>query len=164
MLIIWKTRWAWVLLCVACLQGCATKIYEKFNIDQGTSLSIDAKQRVVLTSVRRARDQVGSPYSTISCAEPSPDALSAISAAVSGSFSPSPDKLIQAAFGNSETAASIGLRTQTIQLLRDGMYRICEGYLSGAIGKPEFVALQRRYQNLMMGLLAIEQLTGVGAD
>jgi len=40
------------------------------------------------------------------------------------------------------------------------MYRLCEGYAGGAIDGPEFNRQQRRYQNLMLSLLAIEQLTG----
>jgi hypothetical protein len=60
----------------------------------------------------------------------------------------------------SESAASIGLRTQSIQLMRDAMYRICEGYLSGALTDGSFETLHRRLQSSMVAILAIEQLTG----
>src|SRR5205809_6717078 len=40
------------------------------------------------------------------------------------------------------------------------MYRLCEGYAAGALTNAEFNREQRRYQNLMLSLLAIEQLTG----
>jgi hypothetical protein len=40
------------------------------------------------------------------------------------------------------------------------MYRLCEGYQGGALSADQFNRLQRRYQNMMLGLLAIEQLTG----
>ena len=40
------------------------------------------------------------------------------------------------------------------------MYRLCEGYASGALDDIGFARLQRRYQAIMLGLLAIEQLTG----
>ena len=40
------------------------------------------------------------------------------------------------------------------------MYRLCEGYASGALDEIGYSRLQRRYQNIMLGLLAIEQLTG----
>lgn len=136
------------------LTGCGNlnSIYRSQSMTEPRSISVDAKQRMVLMGKRY--DQI------IACAEPSPDALSAYAAAVSASVSQAERQAIQAAFSGSETAAFVGLRTQTIQLLRDGMYRICEGYLSGALGSGNFGALQRRYQNLMMGLLAIEQLTG----
>lgn len=139
---------------LALLAGCGNlnSIYRSQPMNEPRSISVDAKQRMVLMGKRY--DQI------IACAEPSPDALSAYAAAVSASVSQAERQAIQAAFSGSETAAFVGLRTQTIQLLRDGMYRICEGYLSGALGSGNFGALQRRYQNLMMGLLAIEQLTG----
>jgi hypothetical protein len=40
------------------------------------------------------------------------------------------------------------------------MYRLCEGYASGAVSAATFQSMQRRYQSTMMGLIAIEQLTG----
>ncbi|MGH8603978.1 MAG: hypothetical protein ACREXR_14780, partial [Gammaproteobacteria bacterium] len=60
----------------------------------------------------------------------------------------------------SESGSNIGLRTQTIQLLRDSMYRLCEAYLSGVIGAEEYRRLLLRYQNSTIALLAVEQLTG----
>lgn len=95
------------------------------------------------------------------CAEPSPDALSAISA--SGAFKANWQGGATAAFQQaiSEAASSIGLRTQSIQLMRDAMYRICEGYMNGALGGAGFETLHRRFQNSMVAILAIEQITGV---
>jgi len=92
------------------------------------------------------------------CAEPSPDALTVISANAGFSLSEL-QKGANASAALSEQGASIGLRTQSIQLLRDAMYRLCEGYASGAVGTAQFTAMQRRFQSTMMGLLAIEQLT-----
>jgi len=40
------------------------------------------------------------------------------------------------------------------------MYRLCEGYMNGAIGPNQFDVLAKRYQKNMVALLAIEQLTG----
>ena len=40
------------------------------------------------------------------------------------------------------------------------MYRLCEGYASGALDDIAYARLQRRYQAIVTGLLAIEQLTG----
>ena len=40
------------------------------------------------------------------------------------------------------------------------MYRSCEAYAAGAIDKDEYNSQQRRYQNLMLSLLAIEQISG----
>ena len=41
---------------------------------------------------------------------------------------------------SSETSASIGLRTQTITLLRDGLYRLCEAYMNGAVDEIQYMS------------------------
>ena len=144
-------------LCLGLLMLTACSTIHKMN-DLGNStgthiLSIDAKQRVVVTERK-------SDNSSITCAEPSPDALSALSTSLSASAQTNTDVIAKIAGAVSESSASIGLRTQSIQLLRDGMYRLCEAYAGGAITADDFNRQQRRYQNLMLSLLAIEQLTG----
>lgn len=144
--------------CVLMLGGCAnlthynnasTSKIGKNNKQQ--LLSIDAKQRVVATTVNSNQIRT--------CAEPSPDALSAIAASQGFSLN---DGSLEAALKNSvnEGAASIGLRTQSIQLMRDAMYRLCEGYMSGSLDNLTFETLHRRFQTTMVAILAIEQLTG----
>lgn len=142
-----------------CLAGCGNfmSIHRENDIspskDGGARLTLaDAKQRAVISS-----RQPSGP--TVVCAEPSPDVMQALAASNSLAFTDE-KRTAQIANQLSDSAANIGLRTQSIQLLRDGMYRLCEGYAGGALGEGEFSSLQRRYQNLMLGLLAIEQLTG----
>lgn len=135
------------------LSGCANfdSIYRPVDVN-GKAISLDAKQRVVISA--------SVPNSAMVCAEPSPDSLSAYGASLTGTLSKSPIEQAQLAAALAEQVASIGLRTQSIQLMRDAMYRACEGYLSGGIAAGEFYSLQRRFQNMTVGLLAIEQLTG----
>jgi hypothetical protein len=83
------------------------------------------------------------------CAEPSPDALSALATTVGLSLS-NADRDYTANFALSEAGGSIGLRTQSIQLIRDSMYRLCEGYLSGALNEVAFETLHRRFQSSMV--------------
>ena len=66
---------------------------------------------------------------------------------------------LELALSSSETGATIA-RTQTINMLREMMYRTCERYLSGALGPAEFSIQAARDQRLMVSILAIEQLTG----
>lgn len=138
--------------------GNLNSIHHTFRAEDGTSISVDAKQRAIF-SVQKGRDSSQDSNWRVVCAEPSPDALAAISssAAIDAEVA---GKALGLALGSNESAASIGLRTQTIQLLRDGMYRLCEGYASSALDEIAFSRLQRRYQNVMLGLLAVEQLTG----
>lgn len=116
--------------------------------DRYQAFFIDAKQRAII--------QRG-PYV---CAEPSPDALSAIAASQGLSVATPEGTSVGGSLSLAEAAGSLGLRTQSIQLMRDHMYRICEGFLSGAIPQLTFQILHRRFQTTMVGILAIEQMTG----
>ena len=144
--------------------GCAefTHLTTTRTSQQDTSAVyfIDAKQRAILTSVDRTKalgSGGGKPWKTW-CAEPSPDALSAL--ATSQGLAVKKDT-IEVALNNAlaESAASIGLRTQSIQLMRDAMYRLCEARISGYIDDLAFETMHRRFQSSMVAILAIEQLT-----
>lgn len=139
------------------LGGCANfnAVKHDFSTAGSAAVSIDAKQRAIYS----VHVDNGHGRRDVVCAEPSPDALSALAASL-GLDAAGAVKSLGLAFSTQEGAASIGLRTQTIQTLRDAMYRLCEGYAGGALDDVGFVRLQRRYQGVMLGLLAIEQLTG----
>ena len=137
------------------------------NVAPGGSFEttlVDAKQRAIMT--RHARlatvDSNGSITTKDTytfCTEPSPDALSAIAASQGLSLSKEDIEIaINSALG--EAAGSIGLRTQSIQLMRDAMYRLCEAKMSGFVDNLAFETLHRRFQSSMVAILAIEQLTG----
>ena len=159
--------------------GCGANhasIYRSYSVgdteEKSTSVLIDAKQRALLatpatkagfseTEKHRRRD-------FFVCAEPSPDALSAISstfAASAGGLFPSGAQ-VQAALASAleETAAELGRRNATIQLLRDGLYRQCEAYMNGLINEAYYEQIANKYANAMVTLLAIEELAGNGAS
>lgn len=93
------------------------------------------------------------------CSEPSPDALSAFAAAAGfGAGSEESQAKLQAVFQG--MGASVGLRTQSITLMREALFRMCEAYANGAVGPAQIVALLNRSQDLTAVILAIEQLTG----
>lgn len=142
------------ILLTAC--GNLSSIHRPLNIDDGNGALIDIKQRAILVSKETTGSGVNISTQTFVCAEPSPDAMSAYAAETSLSV---PDK-IKLANAFQEGTSFTGLRTQSIQLLRDGMYRLCEARMSGALNNSEYNLLLRRYQKNMVALLAIEQLTG----
>ena len=154
-------HWIAVIAASMILSGCGANFHSinrSFSPSTGESRLIDAKQRAIISIVESSGSFRGI------CAEPSPDALQATAAAFSGSGSVSKEDIAAAlnlATSSTESAASIGLRTQTIQLLRDAYYRICEGFLSKGLDEVSYDVLQRRFQNHMIALLAVEQLTGV---
>lgn len=164
-------RFGFVIVAAVSVSGCANllSIHRQHNITPasgsvvgGAEITlIDAKQRAII-SVQRKSKTAGQDKVVV-CAEPSPDALQAVAASTAFSVRDAEDRLAQIANSLSESASNIGLRTQSIQLLRDAMFRICEGYAAHAIDDDEVTSLHRRYQNLMLGLLAIEQLTGAVA-
>lgn len=124
-------------------------------------ITIDAKQRSVLVS---QPPRWGEPRRF--CAEPSPDVFSVVAQALSGggSFGQSADPAsieaaLNAAFSSSEQGSTIP-RTQTINMLRELMYRTCERYLSGGYDEMELSVQAIRDQRLIVSILAIEQLTG----
>ena len=158
-------RTSLVLLSVLGLTACAsvgnlTAVNKKETIGSGfggngyapAGVFIDAEQRAVLSNRRTDKDL------RVVCAEPAPDALSAIAAQAGVSVSDI-SSAVSAEGGVSEAAANIGLRTQTIQTLRDGFYRVCEAYMNG-LSEEQYSIMLRRFQTNMIALLAIEQLTG----
>ena len=144
-----------VLLISVFLCGCAdldsisrTTPLPADDAEDGVAIHLDAKQRLVLAK----------SFGSV-CAEPSPDALSSFTASLGGSISSpgaEPDTLAAAL---QSTAASIGLRTQSITLMRDALYRICEAYYGKALTGPAVMTLLAQSQALTAAILAIEQLT-----
>lgn len=147
-----------VTLFVVSLTGCArmNSVYRDLDVDSGKGAMVDIKQRAFIVS----RQTSGTETKTIVCAEPSPDALSAYAAQLAAEANIPQQVSAKFAASFQESSSFVGLRTQSIQLLRDSLYRLCEGYMSGALDKGQYQWLTRRYQRYMVGLLAIEQLTG----
>lgn len=143
---------------------------ESFDVTDGESRLVEAKHRAVL-SVKRSvigsegqlvLDDEGDPVESVSvCAEPSPDALKSSALELGGKASKEGvDAALEAVFKRSETQQYVGLRTQTIQLLRDAYFRLCEAFMNDGIDAIAYDVLQRRFQSQIIALLAVEQLTG----
>ncbi|WPN63498.1 hypothetical protein QMK47_00410 [Pseudomonas sp. P9_35] len=164
------TLLAFIIMSIA---GCANlnSIYRTFDISRGESTMSDIRQRAILVApnenITKKYDANGKLVSTehkkngmFVCAEPSPDAMASLAyeLAAKGGY---PEKASgELAFAMQDGAAFTGIRTQSIQLLRDFGYRLCESYMSGAISAAQYDLLMRRFQKNTVALLAIEQLTG----
>lgn len=144
------------------LVGCGNlnSVYRDFEVDKGVGAMVDIKQRAVIASTRVEKNGEVTKTRTVVCAEPSPDALSAYAAELSAKADTPGKTSAQLAAAFQESAAFVGLRTQSIQLLRDAMYRMCEAYMSGGLDETQYQLLLRRFQKNMVALLAVEQLTG----
>ena len=157
------------------LSGCGANFstaYRTYSLE-GTasserpqSIVIDAKQRAILAAPANAdafANDSAHKRDVFVCAEPSPDALSAITsnfaASLGGVFGPGEEVQGALASAFSEVAGELGKRNATIQLLRDGLYRQCEAYMNGLIDKWYYEEIAHKYVNAMVTLLAVEQLT-----
>lgn len=146
-----RTCWLFLLL-LGCAEG--NSIYHDRRISAAGDrvVTMDAKQRNVLVTRDRAGDWR-------ICAEAAPDVFSALSASAALDANLA-TKSGRAAAALAEAAATIE-RTQTVNMLREAMYRTCERYLNGMIGRSELVVQAARDQRMMIKVLAIEQLTRV---
>ena len=117
----------------------------------GIAIHLDAQQRLVLASAKGY------------CAEPSPDALSAYAASLRLRARQSDEDAELLTHALRSSVGSIGLRTQSITLMRDALYRMCEASNNGHLQKWEVASFLRRSQDLTAVVLAIEQLTGAVA-
>jgi hypothetical protein len=138
------------------LPGCAEMTHLTRTRTMGATDQYGMRQAFFIDAKQRAIFQ----RQGVICAEPSPDALSAIAASQGLSVSTPQGTSVGESLSLAEAAGAIGLRTQSIQLMRDHMYRVCEGYLAGAISPVTFQLMHRRFQTTVVGILAIEQLTG----
>lgn len=162
-------RTSGVMALVGCLalSACAflpdDTIFKKFSAQGGESVSLDAHQRAIVTT--RVYHKPTNMERTVYCAEPSPDAFASISRTITGSLGRSAaDDSISADLAESlakQASAALSARNATIQLLRDGLYRACEGYASGALTETEYARIAKQYQNIMAALLSIELLSNI---
>lgn len=168
---------ATVLLFVVALlgSGCArmNSIHRTDHIGRKGNLILttDAKQRstfVMPVDYRRVATAVGTQEKARAiyriCAQPPPDVFSAIASTQGLKAAFGQDKARSDASAEwqqviNENAATIGY-TQTVNVLRDMMYRNCERYMSGAVDEAEFIVQAARDQRAIVHVLAIEQLTG----
>lgn len=167
------------LVFIIAVTGCANlnSIHRDstFSDDKAEAVFIDAKQRSVISNpikVTTITEHQENDNKTIKttletqlrlCSEAAPDVFSAFATSAAAKAAvKAVEKSGEGSFSltSSENAATIN-RTQTINMLREAMFRTCECFLNGAIDKDELVVQATRDQRVMVSILAIEQLTGV---
>jgi len=131
--------------------GCDSTIHRQANIGGVDTLSLDAKQRLMLVGNRSGREP-----GRVTCTEPSPDALVAKAAVLAASGRNLNGGDAGLSGGSSEAAASIGFRDHTVQMLRDGYFRLCEAYLNGAIDKAQYAEMIRNIDTFMVVVSALQ--------
>jgi hypothetical protein len=119
----------------------------------------EAHDQLVFVSNRNVTKDGTTTSEQIVCASPSPDAIKSDAFSVSASGS-TPKASGGVALGSSESSAFVGMRTQTVQLLRDGYYRLCEAYLNGALTGEEYREVITSMPKVFSLMMAIDAVAG----
>jgi hypothetical protein len=117
--------------------------------DKQVAIHLDAQQRVVMVG-----------RNGVYCAEPSPDAIAAYAQAAALGVSIPGQGAGSGAGASQSDVAGIGLRTQSITLMRDALYRLCEASANDTVSSISATQLMGRSQDLTAVVVAVEQLTG----
>lgn len=147
----------------ALLGGCDANFHSIFRTTpNGTG---ELHSQLVYSDAKQAVSfmQVGNDNVLRACAARSPDVFAALSTAFSGDVSAETAKLTAALSGagaTSEQASAFGLRTQLTQSQMELLYQLCIASLNGTLSPDQFATEMHRYQNTMVTMLAIEQVTG----
>jgi hypothetical protein len=154
---VWRRNIAVAVVGMVALGGCAewSSIQHEFAAAPDKVATIDAKQRVVAIQ-KIALSSGGSRVSV--CVEQSPDVFSFLS----GSLSLSAEtKGVAAALAAAiaESGGSLAFRTQVTQAQSNLLYGICQMHAAGALSDRAVRTELRRFQQTLLGILAIEQLT-----
>ncbi|MDP4573241.1 hypothetical protein Q8O96_29665 [Pseudomonas sp. LPH60] len=118
---------------------------------------LEAEERAIFYTERPESSMENSRKIKVMCAEPSPDALKTLA----GSMNVEKQQVATVAAAYSEAGANIGLRTHSVQLLRDQLFAICQAYANEGVTGPTYQMMLARNQRNTVALMAIEQLTGV---
>lgn len=155
-----------VFLLAASLTGCAnwnSVFRNRMVVDEAYGkqaiVTIDAKQRAILTALHGT----GSDMKLRLCAEQAPDIFSVLSSNTSGEVTgdaSTQNYAAKVALAAAESGGAIE-RSQTVNLLAMSMYRTCERFLNGEIGRTELNWQAARDQRMLVSVLAIEQLTNM---
>ncbi len=156
----WSRQVALLAVILSTLVGCANlntinrETSLKSAEDKGKAIHLDIQQRLLVVN-----------HMDKYCAEPSPDGLAAFAATVGIGASTPTQGALSVAAGSSSSAAAIGLRTQSITLMRDALDRMCEAYGNGMLTKPQVMAMLSRSQDLtavVLDAMIVEQVRVAG--
>ena len=131
-------------------------IHKTSRLGEHNVLAVDANQRLVLEGVVDGE--------RIVCTEPSPDAVAAhaaqLAATANATLANGQAAGASLAAGYSQSVASLAMRTQTIQVLRDGYFRLCEARMNNLIDKANYQVIVAFIDEFIATVAAIEAIGG----
>lgn len=150
------------------LSGCTNSwFFEEKSIGSTKVLVTSADVRVITSrAIAKPADNKNLIPKNIVCAEPSPDIMKAVQTAfgtalnvgISNPAGISGQGGVAISRSYAESAAQLGERLATIQLLRDGLFRACEAYANGAISEVTYAVLLSRFDDTMITMLLGSEL------
>lgn len=130
---------------------------QKFQLEKSTSIVLDASKRIIIVN---EKGQV--------CSEPSPDTISLVAARLitEGEVTTANETKISGKLDALREANLTKLfeRSQGIQALRDGMYRLCEGYINQAIPQAVYESQMTDLTSTLNFIVPIELCTKLHRD
>ncbi len=142
-------------LCVA-ESGCSDFHVKHLRIGEAVALATRADIRVI-TEPANPYPIAGEEHATIVCAEPSPDVALALSRALTAeTHATTPAGVVAGASGGyqtNEAALALAGRTSAVVALRDGLFRACEAYANGIIGRDSYALILSQYGDLLVTLI-----------
>lgn len=160
-----KHNWFAGLALAGLLGGCGgnfESIFRTANLEE-SSVVTDAKQRVIISTPASGSLGANQPRRIV-CSEPSPDVASSISESLTAAVEAqnatgeSIDASVATTFASS--LVQLGERLATIQFLRDGLYKACEGYANGALTDVSYAMIMAGFDELFAGIFAMEMAAG----
>jgi hypothetical protein len=149
-----------VLALLQGVQGCSTFTQPKANPvieDRVTNWGGPGKVGILATTPERRVVIVKMPDNKF-CAEPSADAADNVSAALTAVAEASAQgRVTEAQLGFAQTLATsvkqLFIRSQGIQLYRDGTFMLCNAYLNGSITEEQFLKRHERLLEIVAPLI-----------
>lgn len=157
-----------IAVMLATLAACTTQpgtINNRLNLESDETALIGSRQRAIINIPVADSPRPGliTPRRVV-CAEPSPDVALAIAQSFGAGLSILGGGGAQGSGAlsgaSAEGVASLVERTQSIQLLRDQMYRTCEAYGNGAITGTTYNLRMAKYDKAMVTLMLGEVAGG----
>ena len=151
------------MLC-ACEQA---QFLQAVEFSRSEILTTDAQSRGIVLQDRRMADPRWDPHgggAQIFCAEPAPDTASAFASSFGASLAAqlamaAPDASAALSRATAEAVAQL-VRSNPVNILRDGLYRACEAYANGAITDEEYRILLSGLDEAVVAMSLANEISG----
>lgn len=158
-----------IIALVTLTAGCAGPQSQSLRIGGTTGVTTRGDLRLV-TERPDPHPALGLYDHKVLCAEPSPDVALALSTTLSlqaSAKTAGTDATGSASHAATEAVTALAGRTAAVMALRDGLFRACEAYANGVVGRDAYGLILSQYGDLLVTLMLGEDAaeaakTGVG--